>query len=43
VDPIRCGPYSSGKKTLADMARFAAEAPRLAGEIRGLAGATARI
>jgi glycosyltransferase involved in cell wall biosynthesis len=36
VDPIRCGPYSSGKKTLADMARFAAEAPRLSGEIRGL-------
>src|ERR1019366_8113365 len=36
VDPIRCGPYSSGKKTLADMARFLAEAPRLSGEIRGL-------
>jgi glycosyltransferase involved in cell wall biosynthesis len=36
VDPIRCGPYSSGKKTLADMARFLGEAPRLAGEIRGL-------
>jgi glycosyltransferase involved in cell wall biosynthesis len=36
VDPIRCGPYSSGAKTLGDMARFAAEAPRLAGEIRGL-------
>src|SRR5580658_10813617 len=36
VDPIRCGPYSSGKKTLADMARFAVEAPRLAREIRGL-------
>jgi glycosyltransferase involved in cell wall biosynthesis len=36
VDPIRCGPYSSGSKTLADMARFAAEAPRLAREIRGL-------
>jgi len=36
VDSIRCGPYSSGGKTLADMARFAAEAPRLAGEIRGL-------
>jgi len=36
VDPIRCGPYSSGKKTLTDMLRFAAEAPRLAGEIRGL-------
>jgi glycosyltransferase involved in cell wall biosynthesis len=36
VDSIRCGPYSSGKKTLADMTRFLAEAPRLAGEIRGL-------
>jgi len=36
VDPIRCGPYSSGRKTLADMARFAAETPRLAGAIRGL-------
>jgi glycosyltransferase involved in cell wall biosynthesis len=36
VDPLRCGPYSSGKKTLADKARFAAETPRLAGEIRGL-------
>ena len=36
VDPIRCGLYSSGRKTLADMARFAVEAPRLAGEIRGL-------
>lgn len=38
VDAIRCGPYSSGKKTLVDMARFTAEAPRLAGEIRELAG-----
>jgi glycosyltransferase involved in cell wall biosynthesis len=37
VDPIRCGPYSSGKKTLTDMARFAAETPRLSGAIRGLA------
>jgi len=36
VDPIECGPYSSGRKTLADMARFVAEAPRLAREIRGL-------
>jgi glycosyltransferase involved in cell wall biosynthesis len=36
VDPIRCGPYSSGSKTLGDMARFAAEAPRLAREIRAL-------
>jgi glycosyltransferase involved in cell wall biosynthesis len=37
VDSIRCGPYSSGKKTFADMARFAAETPRLAAEIHGLA------
>jgi glycosyltransferase involved in cell wall biosynthesis len=36
VDLIRCGSYSSGRKTLADMARFAAEIPRLAGEIRAL-------
>jgi glycosyltransferase involved in cell wall biosynthesis len=36
VDSIRCGPYSSGGKTLPDMARFAAEVPRLAREIRGL-------
>jgi glycosyltransferase involved in cell wall biosynthesis len=37
VEPICCGPYTSGKKTLVDVARFASEAPRLAGEIRGLA------
>ncbi|HTT66025.1 MAG TPA: glycosyltransferase family 4 protein [Bryobacteraceae bacterium] len=37
VDLIRCGPYSSGRKTLADVAHFAAESPRLAGEIRTLA------
>jgi glycosyltransferase involved in cell wall biosynthesis len=36
VDPIRCGPYSSGKKTLADMAHFAVETPLMAGKIRGL-------
>jgi glycosyltransferase involved in cell wall biosynthesis len=36
VHPIRCGSYSSGSKTLPDIARFAAEAPRLAGEIRRL-------
>jgi glycosyltransferase involved in cell wall biosynthesis len=36
-DPIRCGPYRSGRKSLADIARFAAEVPRLAGEIRKLA------
>jgi glycosyltransferase involved in cell wall biosynthesis len=33
ADPIHCGPYSSGKKSLADMARFAVEVPRLADEI----------
>jgi len=36
TDRIRCGPYSSGRKSLADMARFAWEAPRLAREIRAL-------
>ena len=36
ADTIRCGPYSSGKKTLADIARFAFETPRLAREIRTL-------
>lgn len=36
VDEIQCGPYSSGAKTLGDMARFASETPRLAGEIRAL-------
>ena len=36
ADHIRCGPYSSGHKTPADMARFALETPRLAGEIRSL-------
>jgi len=38
VDTIGCGPYSSGRKTLADMVRFAAEASSLAREIRGLVG-----
>jgi len=37
ADAIHCGPYSSGGKTPLDMARFAAEAPSLAGEIRRLA------
>lgn len=36
VDAIHCGPYSSGRKTLMDVARFAAEVPRLAREIREL-------
>lgn len=35
-DRIRCGPYSSGTKTFADMARFARDTPRLSGEIRRL-------
>jgi glycosyltransferase involved in cell wall biosynthesis len=33
TDRIQCGPYSSGRKSLADMARFARDAPRLALEI----------
>ncbi|HLY16862.1 MAG TPA: glycosyltransferase family 4 protein [Bryobacteraceae bacterium] len=36
VDPIVCGPYSSGSKTLADMARFTAQTPQLAHLIREL-------
>ncbi|MGH9720428.1 MAG: glycosyltransferase family 4 protein [Bryobacteraceae bacterium] len=36
VDTLRCGPYRSGGKTASDMARFALELPRLAGEISGL-------
>ena len=36
TDRIRCGPYSSGRKSLADMARFAWDMPRLAGQIRAL-------
>ena len=37
VDSIRCGPYASGRKTFADIARFAFEMPRLAADIRRLA------
>jgi glycosyltransferase involved in cell wall biosynthesis len=36
ADRIPCGPYASGHKTPADMARFAVETPRLAREIRAL-------
>lgn len=36
VDPIRYGPYSSGAKTLPDIARFAVQTPRLSGQIRRL-------
>jgi glycosyltransferase involved in cell wall biosynthesis len=34
---ISCGPYTSGHKTISDVARFATETPRLAQEIRLLA------
>jgi len=34
---LECGPYSYGRKTLADTARFLAQTPRLARQIRGLA------
>jgi len=35
---IACGPYPSGRKSAADMARFVSETPRLARQIRGLEG-----
>jgi glycosyltransferase involved in cell wall biosynthesis len=34
---IACGPYRSGHKTLADAARFAADTPRIAAQVRRLA------
>ncbi|PWU05019.1 MAG: hypothetical protein C5B51_15765 [Terriglobia bacterium] len=37
IFPIDCGPYSSGRKSAGDLARFAGEAPRLARQIRRLA------
>jgi glycosyltransferase involved in cell wall biosynthesis len=37
---IRCGPYESGQKSIGDVARFAAELPRLALEIARLARET---
>jgi glycosyltransferase involved in cell wall biosynthesis len=37
VGSIVCGPYSSGRKSAADLLRFAREAPRLAAQIRDLA------
>ncbi len=37
VDSIACGPYSLGRKTPADLVRFAAQTPRLAARIRELA------
>jgi glycosyltransferase involved in cell wall biosynthesis len=35
---VDCGPYSQGRKSLRDVARFLAETPRLARRIRRLAG-----
>jgi glycosyltransferase involved in cell wall biosynthesis len=35
---IDCGPYSSGTKSVNDLIRFAAGTPKLARQIRGLAG-----
>ena len=37
---MRCGPYESGQKSIGDVARFAAELPRLALEIARLARRT---
>jgi len=36
TERIRCGAYSSGRKSLADMARFAWETPHVAHDIRAL-------
>lgn len=38
AEPLTCGPYRSGKKSMADLARFAAGLSRLAAEIRAYAG-----
>jgi glycosyltransferase involved in cell wall biosynthesis len=37
VSPISCGPYASGRKSVADVLRFARQQPRLTGEITRLA------
>jgi glycosyltransferase involved in cell wall biosynthesis len=37
ADPIECGPFSSGKKTLRDVARFVMQGPQLSAEILRLA------
>jgi glycosyltransferase involved in cell wall biosynthesis len=36
AEQISCGPYESGHKSAADLARFAADVPRLAKQIRSL-------
>jgi glycosyltransferase involved in cell wall biosynthesis len=37
VERIACGPFASGRKTAADVTRFAAQLPRLATQIRAMA------
>jgi glycosyltransferase involved in cell wall biosynthesis len=37
AETITCGPYTSGRKSITDMARFLGGTPKLAGEIRALA------
>jgi glycosyltransferase involved in cell wall biosynthesis len=37
AERIECGPYESGRKSAADVARFVAGTPRLAGQIRRMA------
>jgi len=37
AEPIDCGPYESGRKSAADVGRFATGTPRLARQIRALA------
>jgi glycosyltransferase involved in cell wall biosynthesis len=37
AEEIRCGPYESGRKSAADMMRFASDTPRLAGQVRRMA------
>ncbi len=37
AERIECGPYESGRKSAADFARFVADTPRLAGQIRRMA------
>jgi glycosyltransferase involved in cell wall biosynthesis len=40
TEQIQCGPYESGRKSLTDLGRFAADTPRLAWRIRALAEET---
>jgi len=40
AETIECGPYASGRKTLADLARFGRDTPRLARHINALSEGT---